>query len=229
MRHREPAPSSVRVVDSGGAHPFASRRRSRHARGLTRCAQPFRLAYERGDVPARVEHGTGRLSLRWRRDIYSPTGGFLDLLPLFFDGLCETAHPFRFLAVRGCEELLVAAKARALPLLPLLVPPLRRALVSRDRAVVATGLLMLQCLVNTVPGAGLALLPHYPRLLPSLRLLSRLPCAARDGHDYGQRVRGPRNLAAIVDETLQVLLRSGGPHAAAHITRVVPTFQSVAG
>ena len=169
------------------------------------------------------------LSLRWRRDIYA-AGDFLDLLPLFFDGLCETAHPYRFLAVRGCEELLVAAKGRALPVLPLLVQPLRRVLVSRDRGVVATGLLMLQCLVNTVPGAGTALVQHYPRLLPPLRLLSRLPpLGLREGHDYGQRVRGPRNLAAIVDETLQVLHRAGGPHAAARIARVVPTFQSVVG
>ena len=166
------------------------------------------------------------LSLRWRRDIYA-AGGFLDLLPLFFDGLCETAHPYRFLAVRGCEELLVAAKGRALPILSTLVPPLRRALVSRDRGVVATGLLMLQCLVNTVPGSGPALVQHFPRLLPALRLYSRMPPAARDCHDYGQRVRGPRNLAAIVDETLQVLHRAGGPHAAAQIARVVPTFQSV--
>ena len=178
-------------------------------------------------MPARVEHGSP-LSLRWRRDIYA-AGGFLDLLPRFFEGLCETAHPYRFIAVRGCEELLVAARARALPVLPLLVPHLRRALVSRDRGVVATGLLMLQCMVNTVPGSGPALVPYFPRLLPPLRLLSRLPACARDGHDYGQRLRGPRNLAALVDETLQVLHRSGGPHAAAHIARVVPTFQLIAG
>jgi hypothetical protein len=165
------------------------------------------------------------LSLRWRRNIYSE--GFLDLLPLFFSGLCETAHPFRFLAVRGCEELLVAAKGRALQLLPQLVPPLRCALQSNDRTVVATGLLMLQCLVNTVPGAGPALVAHYPRLLPALRLYSRLPQSARDGHDYGQRVRGARNLATIVDETLQVLRRAGGPHAAAAISRILPTFQCV--
>lgn len=166
------------------------------------------------------------LSLRWRRNIYAAES-FIDLLPLFFGGLCEMAHPFRFLAVRGCEELLVAAKGRALLVLPELMPPLRRALQSKDRTVVATGLLMLQCLVNTVPGSGTALVQHYPRLLPSLRLYSRLPPSARDGHDYGQRVRGPRNLAAIVDETLQVLRRAGGPHAAAAIARVVPTFTYV--
>ena len=52
---------------------------------------------------------------------------------------------------------------------------------------------------------------------------------ARDGHDYGQRMRGPHNLAALVDETLQVLHRVGGLYAAAHITRVLPTFQLIAG
>ena len=196
---------------------------------MTHIAQPFRAAYDRGDVPARIEHGSP-LSLCWRRDIYTE-GDFLDLLPRFFEGMAhETVHPYRFIAVRGCEELLVAARARALPVLPLLVPHLRHALVSRDRGVVATALLMLQCVVNTVPGAGPALVPHFQRLLPPLRLLSaRLPARARDGHDYGQRLRRLRNLAALVDETLQVLHRTGGPHASAHIVRVVPTFQSVAG
>lgn len=191
-------------------------------------AQAFRAAYERGSVPARVEHGS-LLRIRWRRDIYTAAGGFLDLLPLFFEGLSETAHPYRFLAVRGCEELLVAARARALPLLPALVPHLRRALSSRDRGVAATAALMLQCMVNTVPGAGQALVPFYPRLLPALRLYSRLPPEARDGHDYGQRVRGPQNLVAFVDETLQVLRRSGRPQAGAQILRIIPTFQCIAG
>ena len=179
-------------------------------------------------MPARIEHGSP-LSLRWRRDIYA-AGEFLDLLPRFFEGLLETAHPYRFIAVRGCEELLVAARARALPVLPQLVPHLRRALVSRDRGVVVAALLMLQCLVNTVPGAGPALVPHFPRLLAPLRFLSRLPVRARDGHDYGQRFRGLHNLAALVDETLQVLYRAGGPHASAStFARVVPTFQLIAG
>ena len=195
---------------------------------MTHYAQQFRAAYDRGDVPARIEHGSP-LSLHWRRDIYA-AGEFLDLLPRFFEGLVETAHPYRFIAVRGCEELLVAARARALPVLPQLVPHLRRALVSRDRGVAATGLLMLQCLVNTVPGAGPALVPHLPRLLAPLRCLATLPVRARDGHDYGQRLRGPRNLAALVDETLQVLHRACGPRTSAHlVARIVPTFQSIAG
>jgi hypothetical protein len=183
----------------------------------------FRMLYERGDIPASVDHG-GVSALRWRVDLAAIHAE--DLLPVFFDGIRETEDPYRFLAVRGAEELIAAAGAAAGDVLPQLIPPLRRALVTRDRAVVATAALLLQALLRAAPAAGRRLQPYYRQLLPTLRLYARGGTVARDGHDYGQRVRGPRNLAAIVDETLCLMHRTGGPHALAGITHIVPTFQA---
>jgi hypothetical protein len=181
----------------------------------------FRVLYERGDIPVCVEHG-GSLSLKWRVDPASLD--VVALLPIFLDGIRETEDPYRFLAVRGAQELLAVAGERALAALPELVQPLRRALVTRDRAVVATASLLLQALVHGVPGAGEALVPYYRQLLPTLRLFARGAPHAGDGHAYGQRFLGPRNLTQIVDDTLALLHRSGGPHALANIVYLVPTF-----
>jgi hypothetical protein len=186
----------------------------------------FRRMYERGDVPACVDHGSVN-TLRWRGDVGSVPPEAL--LPLFLDGVRETEDPYRFIAVRGSEELLAAAGERALPALPALVQPLRRALITRDRSVVATAALLLQALLRSVPGAGEALVPHYAQLLPTLRLYARgAPCAG-DGHSFGQRLRGARNLPTIVDETLLLMHQHGGPGALAAITKFVPTFQTCRG
>lgn len=47
-------------------------------------------------------------------------------LPLFLDGLCETQHPHEFLARKGAEDLITRAPDRVTPLLPVIIPPLRR-------------------------------------------------------------------------------------------------------
>jgi hypothetical protein len=184
------------------------------------------MLYERGDIPASVDHGGagGASALRWRVDLAAIHAE--DLLPVFLDGIRETEDPYRFLAVRGAEELIAAAGASVTDVLPALVPPLRRALVTRDRAVVATAALLLQALLRASPDAGRRLAPYYRQLLPTLRLYARGGSVARDGHDYGQRMRGPRNLAAIVDDTLCLMHRTGGTHALAGIQHFIPTFQS---
>lgn len=76
--------------------------------------------------------------------------------------------PCRLLAVKGCEELLTKCGERVLPVIPQLVLPLKAALKSADRDVVATALRMLQLLARACPRAGEALLPYYRQLLPPL-------------------------------------------------------------
>lgn len=46
-------------------------------------------------------------------------------LPLFLDGLCETQHPYDFLARKGAEDLITRAPDRVTPLLPSIILPLR--------------------------------------------------------------------------------------------------------
>lgn len=46
-------------------------------------------------------------------------------LPLFFDGLSETAHPYAFLARQGAEDLLDHGGDKILPVIPQLIIPIR--------------------------------------------------------------------------------------------------------
>ena len=57
-----------------------------------------------------------------------------------------------------------------LPVLPQLIVPLKAALNTRDRGVVAVALRLLQKLVLATPGAGAGLVPYYRQLLPVLNL-----------------------------------------------------------
>ena len=46
-------------------------------------------------------------------------------LPLFFDGLSETTHPYEFLARLGVHEMLEHGDGKILPVIPLLIIPIR--------------------------------------------------------------------------------------------------------
>jgi hypothetical protein len=76
-------------------------------------------------------------------------------------------EPFRFLAVKGVEDLLAAAgAARVLPVVPQLVVPLKTALATRDPDVVRIALQLLQKLAACGGRVGEALVPYYRQLLP---------------------------------------------------------------
>lgn len=46
-------------------------------------------------------------------------------LPLFFDGLCETKHPYNFFARRGIEDMLDHGGQKILPVIPQLIIPIK--------------------------------------------------------------------------------------------------------
>lgn len=46
-------------------------------------------------------------------------------LPLFFDGLCETAHPYEVLARQGVHDMLEHGGAKILPVVPQLIIPIK--------------------------------------------------------------------------------------------------------
>lgn len=66
--------------------------------------QQFRKFYERGDLPLQVEHNGVRPSLGWKVDVSKLDYHYY--LPVFFDGIREKEDPYRFIAVRGIEDLL---------------------------------------------------------------------------------------------------------------------------
>lgn len=46
-------------------------------------------------------------------------------LPLFFDGLCETSHPYDFFAQQGVHDMLEHGGTKILPVIPQLIIPIK--------------------------------------------------------------------------------------------------------
>jgi len=46
-------------------------------------------------------------------------------LPLFFDGLCETVHPYEFFARQGIHDMLEHGGSKVLPVIPQVIIPIK--------------------------------------------------------------------------------------------------------
>lgn len=170
------APASVIGAGVGGgpcSRPGASRTPSPPPAGARALRDnppntAFRRLYERGDLPVSVDHAGSKASVRWHVD---PSQlDFHHYLPVFFDGVRERQDPYRFLAVRGAEDLLAAGGARVLPVVPQLIMPIKTALSTRDPAVMCVVLRLLQKLVLSGDLVGQALVPYFRQLLPVLNI-----------------------------------------------------------
>ncbi|KAF4531340.1 hypothetical protein B566_EDAN017442 [Ephemera danica] len=83
----------------------------------------FRRFYERGDFPIALEFDAFGHKISWKVSLDKLD--FHHYLPLFFDGLCETEHPYTFFAQRGVADLLEHGGSRILPVVPQLIIPIR--------------------------------------------------------------------------------------------------------
>nr|CEL77349.1 TPA: Parkin coregulated domain-containing protein [Toxoplasma gondii VEG] len=148
-------------------------------------------------------------------------------LPLFFDGIREKEDPYRFLAVQGVYDLIHGAPEKILPAIPQLVIPIKKALDTRDREVIATTLKILQALVlSGMPreDIGKALLPYYRQILPCFNLFINNHRNIGDKICYGQK-RGC-DLGDLIEETLHIFELHGGPDAFINIKYMIPTYES---
>jgi len=212
----------------GPGPPAAQPRRVRH----NPANSELRAAFERGDLPCSVVHGT-KPRLRWT----APPAA-LDVahyLPLFAAGLREVEYPFSFFAEAGFADLLAATPADKLaPVVPALVLPLRAAINTRLPEVMARALAALAAVAAVgAPAAGArapagtpvgrALLPFYRQLLPVCNLYANANKNLGDGIDYGQRF-AVADIGATVAATLRALDATGGPDAYVNILYSVPTY-----
>ncbi|XDV43298.1 hypothetical protein PO909_011800, partial [Leuciscus waleckii] len=95
-------------------------------------------------------------------------------LPLFFDGLCETVHPYEFFARQGIHDMLEHGGSKVLPVIPQLIIPIKNALNTRCRQVICTTLKVLQHLVVSAEMVGEALVPYYRQILPILNIFKNM-------------------------------------------------------
>jgi hypothetical protein len=186
----------------------------------------FRRFYERGDLPVQIEHGGVHNRIAWKVAIEKLD--FHHYLPIFFDGLREIEMPYAFLSEQGVYDMMQVGSSKIVPVIPQLIIPIKTALNTRDRSVIAKVLKVLQALVkcdheqNLV---GQALVPYYRQILPVLNIFIRKNDNLGDGIDYGQQKRG--NLGELIMETLEAFEIHGGRDAFINIKYFVPVYESV--
>ena len=146
-------------------------------------------------------------------------------LPMFFDGLKETAHPYEFFARQGVHDMLEhGGSNKILPVIPQLIIPIKEALNLRNPKVLCTTLKVLQHLVVSADMVGEALVPYYRQILPILNTFKAQNLNIGDGIDYGQQKR--ENVGDLIQETLEAFEKHGGDDAFINIKYMVPTFES---
>jgi hypothetical protein len=103
-------------------------------------------------------------------------------LPIFFDGIRETQEPYRFLAVKGVEDMLKAGGSKILPVIPQLIIPIKTALNTRDHMVMCITLQLVQKLVLSAELVSSVLnfgkIQQLPLLFPLLATFLRWCCSA---------------------------------------------------
>ena len=210
-------------------NPNQQRRKADYPAFMERPNPPnteFRRFYERGDLPVQIEHGGCQNRIAWKVAIEKLD--FHHYLPIFFDGLREVEMPYAFLSEQGVYDMMQIGSNKIVPVIPQLIIPIKTALNTRDRSVIAKVLKVLQALVNCDHEqnlVGQALVPYYRQILPVLNIFIRKNENLGDGIDYGQRKRG--NLGGLIMETLEAFETHGGNDAFINIKYFVPVYESV--
>ena len=98
------------------------------------------------------------------------------------------------------------------------------ALNTRDPAIIATTLHVLQELVTCSDTIGEALVPYYRQILPIFNLFKMSNKNLGDQIDYSQRKS--TNLGDLIQATLELFEQHGGDDAFINIKYMVPTYES---
>lgn len=182
----------------------------------------FRMFYERGDFPIALDHDTKGPKISWKIDLEKLD--YHHYLPLFFDGLCETQHPYEFFAVQGIKDMLAKGGDRVVAVIPQLIIPIKNALGTQNPRILCNTLKTLQGLVSCSPAIGTALVPYYRQILPMFNKFKTKNVTTGDKIVYGQQKR--ENIGDLINETLEAFERHGGPDAFINIKYMIPTYES---
>eukprot|EP00201_Polytomella_parva_P016463 CAMPEP_0175058368 /NCGR_PEP_ID=MMETSP0052_2-20121109/11810_1 /TAXON_ID=51329 ORGANISM="Polytomella parva, Strain SAG 63-3" /NCGR_SAMPLE_ID=MMETSP0052_2 /ASSEMBLY_ACC=CAM_ASM_000194 /LENGTH=306 /DNA_ID=CAMNT_0016323743 /DNA_START=42 /DNA_END=962 /DNA_ORIENTATION=+ len=182
----------------------------------------FRRFYERGDLPIAIDHRGTKNVIAWKVEIEKLD--YHHYLPIFFDGIREIQEPYRFLAVKGVEDMLKAGGSKILPVIPQLIIPIKTALNTRDHTVMCITLQLLQQLVSSADLVGEALVPYYRQVLPIFNLYKNKNKNLGDKIDYGQK--NYDCLGELIADTLALFEQRGGDDAFINIKYMVPTYES---
>ncbi|CAB3224002.1 unnamed protein product [Arctia plantaginis] len=182
----------------------------------------FRKCYQRGEFPVGVEFTNCGKKLAWKVPIEKLD--FHHYLPMFFDGLSEFDYPYNFIVEKGINDLIIKGSYKVLPVVPQLIIPIKNALATKHPHVLCHALRCIQMLVSGCDRVGEALVPYYRQILPTLNLFKDKNRNLGAGIDHSAS-RG-ENVADLIEETLQMLERFGGPDAFINIKYLIPTYES---
>ncbi|XP_072437311.1 parkin coregulated gene protein-like isoform X2 [Chiloscyllium punctatum] len=172
----------------------------------------FRKCYKRGDFPIALEHGSHGNRIAWKVEIEKLD--YHHYLPLFFDGLCDTAHPYDFFARQGIHDMLEHGGMKILPVIPQLIIPIKNALNTRNKQIICTTLKVLQHLVVSADMVGEALVPYYRQILPVLNIFKNV-----NGKNWTPKTRQEaiiRKMIVNIDGSVEFRLRRQSEHISAH-------------
>lgn len=188
-------------------------------------ATQFRRFYERHDLPIGVLHGNSP-GVEWK--VEPERLDYVYHLPIFFDGLLEKNEPYNVLAYHGLQDLINAAKGKEpsllCPAIPSIILPLKRTLRTKDPWIICRAINILQLMLRADPRVGELLVPYYRQILPVFNLFRAVNLNLGDGIEYSQRKRN--NIGDLVQETLELLERTGGEDAFINIKYMIPTYES---
>ncbi|XP_071750229.1 LOW QUALITY PROTEIN: parkin coregulated gene protein homolog [Lepeophtheirus salmonis] len=181
-----------------------------------------RISLPKRDFPIALSHTARGCKLAWKVGL--DTLDYAYYLPLFFDGLREKEHPYVLLVAHGITDLLSSGERKILPAVPQLIIPIKLALNTRCPQVMCRTLKALQQLIKSGDYVGQALVPYYRQLLPIFSLFKNKNVNIGDSIDYHQRFE--ENLGDLIQETLELMERRGGPDAFINIKYMIPTYES---
>lgn len=190
---------SARIKAIKCADPFASKASAFKTR--------FGSVFHAGEVPCRLHHGAVNVKLHWTRD--PSTLNYDPLLVTCAEGLLETEHPYAYASRAILSELLAQENAapKTIPLTSRMVPSIRAALLSSNRAIFEGGVEAARQLSEVV---GEALNEHIHVFVVQMNKRS-----------------SDRDFAPKIMKALQTFEEMGGPAAYKVIKAKVPTYCSV--
>eukprot|EP01006_Ploeotia_vitrea_P054949 TRINITY_DN67937_c1_g2_i1.p1 TRINITY_DN67937_c1_g2~~TRINITY_DN67937_c1_g2_i1.p1 ORF type:complete len:247 (+),score=141.47 TRINITY_DN67937_c1_g2_i1:93-833(+) len=233
MKEKEEKSKYKKMVGKGGASSSLAKGKKPPVKKVKKSKAPaqkkvlnkpteFLRFYNRGDLPLQVAFDGAHRKVQWK--VSFDKLDYHHYLPIFFDGIREKNEPCKFLARQGTYDLLAKGGDKILSVVPQLIIPIKNALNTRDPAIVCEMLKVLQRLVQSAEHVGKALVPYYRQILPVFNLLKGHNANLGDKIDYAQRKR--ENLGELIDETLELFEKYGGPAAYINIKYMIPTYES---
>ena len=185
----------------------------------------FRSRHDRGDFPICTGSNGANRTIKWTVELAELNLGHY--LPLFMDGLCETAEPYVFLAEQACLQSVAANPTKLADVIADIILPLKRALDSKNVGSVIRGVKVLQAILLANNKIAENLVPYFKNILPCFNrnLAKNKNLGAHI--EYNQQKRD--NISDLIVETLTLLETHGGPQAFVHIKYMIPTYQTQVG